>query len=167
MRDNIKKIALSSVFAALVFIATAYLPRVPFPGGYIHLGDVFIYIAACILPLPYSAVSAAAGAAAADILTGYMIWAPATFVVKAALAALFSSKNEKFICKKNIAAIFFALFVSIGGYYFYEALIISSFAVALESVPFNLMQGIGSGALFVLLGLAFDRTALKKKIYGK
>ena len=48
-----------------------------FNGGYIHLGDALIYLAAVLLPAPYAMAAGAIGGGLADLLTA-PVWAPAT-----------------------------------------------------------------------------------------
>jgi TIGR04002 family protein len=161
------KFVLSAAFAAMIFAATAYLPRVPIlggAGGYVHVGDTFIYLAACTLPLPYAMLAAAVGGSLADALTGYMIWAPATFVIKALMVLPFSSKGVKFITWRNGLATVAAGLICAAGYYIYEAAAISNFAAALASVPFNLIQGLASAALYLAAGFALDRAKLKPRL---
>ena len=162
MRQNTRKIVLASVFAALIFVVTAYLPRFPIPPGYIHFGDAFIYIAACLLPVPYAAAAAAFGAVAADTLTGFAVWAPATLVIKAVMACVFSSHSYKIATARNMLAAVIAGLIGTAGYYLYEALVISNFAAALESVPFNIIQGAGSAVIFAVAALALDKADIKK-----
>jgi hypothetical protein len=52
---------IAAIFTALVFVVTAYL-HIPTNNGYIHVGDGLIYLAACILPLPYAMAVGAGGA---------------------------------------------------------------------------------------------------------
>lgn len=162
MRQYTRKIVLASVFAALVFVVTAYLPRFPIPPGYIHFGDVLIYIAACLLPPVYAAAAAAVGAATADMLTGYAVWAPATLVIKAAITLVFSSRSYKITTARNLLATAAACLIGTAGYYTYEAFIISDFAVALESVPFNIIQGVGSAVIFAMAAVALDKADIRR-----
>jgi hypothetical protein len=78
-----KKLALSGVFAAVIFILTAFV-RIPLATGYIHLGDAAIF-AACVYLGRNAALSAAAGSALADLI-GYPQYAPFTFIIKGAMA---------------------------------------------------------------------------------
>ncbi|MDD4773331.1 MAG: TIGR04002 family protein [Eubacteriales bacterium] len=162
MKGHTGKIVLASVFAALIFVVTAYLPRLPIPPGYIHFGDAFICIAACLLPAPYAAASAAIGAAAADMLTGYAVWTPATLIIKAAMALTFCPCSQKIATGRNMAAAFISGLIGTAGYYIYEALFISSFSVALAGIPYNIIQGAGSMVIFVVAALALDRAGIKK-----
>lgn len=166
MKRYTGKIVLSSVFAALIFVVTAYLPRLPIPPGYIHFGDAFICIVACLLPAPYAAASAAIGAASADMLTGYAVWAPATLVIKAAMALIFCPHSQKIATGRNIAAGVISGLMGTAGYYIYEGLAISDFTVALAGIPYNVIQGVGSMVVFVVAALALDRAGLKKLVSG-
>ncbi len=164
---SLRNIVLSAVFAAIIFVATAYLLALPIlggAGGYVHVGDTFIYLAASVLPLPYAMVAGAIGGALADALTGYVVWAPATFIIKALMALPFHSTGTKIASPRNIIASAVSGLVCTAGYYIYEALLITSFAVAAASLPFNLIQGLISTVLFAAVGFAFDRLKLKSKI---
>jgi uncharacterized repeat protein (TIGR04002 family) len=164
---HLRNIVISAVFAAIILVATGYLPRFPIlggAGGYVHVGDTFIYLAASILPLPYAMLAGAVGGSLADALSGYMLWAPATFIIKALMALPFSSKGAKFITARNAAASIGAGLICTAGYYIYEAIFISSFTVALASAPFNLIQGLISTVLYLIAGFAFDRLNLKSRL---
>ncbi|MBR6535800.1 MAG: ECF transporter S component [Lachnospiraceae bacterium] len=52
-QNRLKNMCLAGVLTALVFVFTAYL-HIPSVNGYVHVGDGFIYFAACLLPLPYA-----------------------------------------------------------------------------------------------------------------
>ena len=59
-RQNLHRLVTAALFAAAITVVTAYLLHIPIPtGGYIHLGDTLIYLAACLLPVPYAAAAAA------------------------------------------------------------------------------------------------------------
>ena len=74
----------AAVFAALIAVMTAYIKfNTGINDGYLHFGDSMIYLAACILPLPYAMAAAAIGGFCADILAGAAAWAPFTAIIKA------------------------------------------------------------------------------------
>lgn len=161
---KVKNLVIAAMFCAIIFVATAYLPRIPIlggAGGYVHIGDAFIYIAASVLPMPFAIAAAGIGGFLADSLTGFLIWAPGTLIIKAAIASCFSSKSSRILCRRNIIAAVGACAVTIAGYYLYEALFISDFSVSLASVPFNAIQGAASAALFVLIALVLDKIKFK------
>ena len=84
MRAN--RIVLCSLFTALTTVATMVI-QIPLSiSGYINFGDVFVLLGAFILGPIYGAVSAGVGAMLADILTGFVIYAPGTLIIKALMA---------------------------------------------------------------------------------
>ena len=78
---KIRLMCFAGIFTAIVFVFTAYL-HIPSHTGYTHVGDGFIYLAACLLPLPYAMFVGAAGALLADCLTGFAIGRPARSLSK-------------------------------------------------------------------------------------
>lgn len=163
MKSKIKLITITGVFTAIVYILTAYL-HIPSHTGYTHIGDGFIYLAACLLPLPYAAIVGGMGAVLADCLTGFAIWAPASVIIKVAAVLFFTSKKEKIICTKNLLALIPASLLCIGGYYLYDALIVGNFVSALAGIPGYITQSVLSGAFFIVLGLATDKSPIKTQI---
>lgn len=154
---------MSGIFSALVFVITAYL-HIPTYNGYVHCGDGFIFIAACILPMPYSIIVGALGAMLADLLTGFVIWAPGSMIIKALLAILFTCKSDKIITKRNLVMLLPAALISAVGYYLYEALITGSFIASLAGIPASLVQAAASSIVYVALGTALDKYDVKKKL---
>ena len=58
-KENLHQLTVTALFAAAITVMTAYMLHIPIPtGGYIHLGDTLIYLAACLLPFPYAAAAA-------------------------------------------------------------------------------------------------------------
>ena len=155
-QTRIRRLALSGVLTALVFVVTAYL-HIPTANGYIHVGDGFIYLAACLLPLPYAIAVGSGGALLADLLTGYAIWAPGSVVIKALCAVLFFGRRRCVICSYSCLALLPAAAVTAGGYYLYEALLYGNLIAPLAGIPASLLQASASAAVFVLLGLSVDR----------
>lgn len=152
---------LAGVLTALVFVFTAYL-HIPSVNGYVHVGDGFIYFAACLLPLPYGLFVGAGGAVLADCLTGYAVWAPGSAIIKALLVLCFCRKDNKILCGRNWLALLPAAVVCVGGYYLYGSIITGSFAAPLADVPGNVMQSVCSSVLFVVLAAAADKLNLKR-----
>ena len=93
-RENLRLLVTAALFAAAITVMTAYMLHIPLPtGGYIHLGDALIYLAACLLPTPYAAAAAAAGAGLADLLTAPM-WVLPTLLIKALIVLPFTSRSR-------------------------------------------------------------------------
>ena len=78
-----KFVALSATFSALVFIATAIFQlAITATGGYFNFGESMVYLAALVGGPLVGLVSGAVGSSLSDIITGYGIFAPGTFVIK-------------------------------------------------------------------------------------
>lgn len=161
---NIRLLAVSAMLAALCYVFTAYF-HIPTGNGITHIGDGVIFLAACLLPLPYAAAVGAVGAGLADVLSGYAVWLPATIVIKALTACLFSRKKEKIITFRNLAAIVPALIICAAGYTVYEGFVISDFKTAAVQIPFYCIQIAFSSAVYVVLGLGLDRLGFKKRFF--
>ena len=160
-QKGITYMCLAGVLAALVFVFTAYL-HIPSVNGYVHIGDGFIYFAACLLPLPYGVFVGAGGAVLADCLTGYAVWAPGSAIIKALLVLCFCRKSNKILCRRNWIALLPAAVICVGGYYLYGSIITGNFAAPLADVPGNVMQSVCSSVLFAVLAVAADKLNLKR-----
>lgn len=156
-------ICITGVLTAVVFVFTAYL-HIPSHTGYTHVGDAFIYLASCILPLPYGIFVGAVGALMADCLTGFAIWAPGSVIIKGLTVLFFSRKTTKIITVRNLLALIPAWIICIGGYYLYESLITMNFVAPLSGIPGYITQSLLSSIVFVILGLAMDKMKLKEKV---
>ncbi len=152
-----RNLSMTGIFAAVVLLMTAYICHIPIggSGGYIHLGDAFIYLGAVLLPKPYAIAAAVIGAGLADLLTA-PLWLPATIVIKTLLVLPFTSKGAKCLNLRNVLALVVGAFITCLGYFFAEYLIFGSWAVFFASVFPNLIQAIGSAIFFLILTAALD-----------
>lgn len=71
-----------ALFTALSTVATILI-RIPVGLGYINFGDAVVMIAAVVLGPAGGAIVGGIGPAIADIISGYVIYAPFTAVIKA------------------------------------------------------------------------------------
>ena len=165
--DKIKKLVLTGLFSALIFVFTAYI-HVPTGAGYTHAGDGLIYLSASILPMPYAIASGIIGGALADGLSGFPVWIPATIIIKAITAMFFSNKTDKIITKRNILGIIPSLIICIVGYSFYEGIVITkslstaAIIAAFTQTPSYLIQIAASSVLYITVGLALDKSGFKR-----
>ena len=132
----------AALFAALTFVCTAYL-QIPIAGGagYVHIGDVFVLLSALLLPLPYAAVASALGGSLADLVSGYVAYAPVTAVVKALMVVV-----VWLVCRAGrkwwivVLSFVAATIVLALGYFVYEIFLYGA-ETALVDIPSNLLQG--------------------------
>ena len=163
-RENLRLLTTTALFAAAITVMTAYMLHIPLPtGGYIHLGDALIYLAACLLPVPYAAAAAAIGAGLADLLTAPM-WVLPTLVIKAVLVLFFTSKSECILCPRNWAAVVAAGLFSPAAYALANCVMAGTMTAFLPQFLGTLAQGIGSGALFLVIAPALDGVKLKEHV---
>jgi uncharacterized repeat protein (TIGR04002 family) len=164
--DRVFDVVLTGLFAALIFVMTAYFPRIPTAKGYIHIGDAAIYLAASILPQPSAAIAAAMGGFMADAFTGYMVWAPYTLVIKACLTLVFTSKDSRMLNGRNCFATMAAFPITIGGYYLAAFFMSGSALAPLAEVLANAVQAAGSMGLYLLFAGCMDKSGVKTRITG-
>ena len=144
-----KQLAFIAVFAALCAVSTLLIV-IPLPTGYFNTGDVFVLLAGwCLGPL-YGSVAAGVGGALADIISGFPVYAPATFFIKAgvALVAYFAFiLFSKLIRKETLSVLprsFSAILgetVMVTGYFVYE-IFLYGFSGAIATLFGNALQGI-------------------------
>ena len=153
--STVKKITATAVMAALATLMTAYIFHIPVGvnGGYVHLGDTMIYLAAAFLPFPYACAAGAIGGGLADLLTA-PVWAPATVIIKMLICLPFSSKGTKLVTKRNVIALFLAFIISATGF-------TASF---FTSISGSVVQSGGSAIMFVIIGTALDKIGFKTNI---
>lgn len=166
MKDSkIKKLVLSALMAAVVCVATAVI-SIPLPGnGFANLGDCFIIVCGGLLDPWWGFGAAAVGAALSDIILGYVVYAPATFIIKGimALAVYFitSGYGKSSTLKTAIAAVC-AEIIMVLGYFLFEIMLYGA-GVAIPDLFGNAMQGaVGAIAGTVLLTVLMKN----KKLYS-
>ncbi len=150
-----RKIVTSALFVSLIVVATAFI-KIPLATfGYVHLGDAFIFLACFVLKPKHSVVVGALGSALADLFLGYFIYIPATLVVKALVALVFSlTVYYKTSFLRQVLAVAICSVVIGGGYFVFEACLYGVDA-SIINIPFNLLQGVVCGVVAMLLIKSF------------
>ncbi len=152
-----------AILSVLIYVLTCFV-KVPSINGYVHIGDALVFLSASVLPPVYACASAIIGAGLSDILGGYMIWVPATVLIKGLTALCFTRKGKRVVSVRNLLAIIPALILCAGGYYLYEAIfIVGNFVSPLVSILPNVVQTVTSAVIYVIIGAVIDsRKSLKK-----
>lgn len=163
MKKTTKNICFSAMFAAMIFGLT--MLHVPIgAGGYIHVGDAVIYVTAMLMGGPWAFISAAIGAACADIVSGFAVYAIPSAIIKMLIALPFV-----FVCKKDSKLLSFrtALFtiisgvITVLGYFAADMILYREGAIA--DIPANIIQAAGSAVVFIVLAFALDRAKIKQR----
>lgn len=135
------KLVSAGLCASLVCLFTMFI-KIELAFGYLNLGDVIIFMSAFVIPDALWCVAAVGlGSALADLLSGFPVYIPATFVIKSltALAAHFAVNKAS---KKYVRILLLILAGSLIplGYFLYES-IIYGVEEAVLTVGFNALQG--------------------------
>lgn len=171
MKTTTQKIVLSSMFAALVCVATMLI-KIPSPlKGYINLGDCIVLLSGWILPPGYGFFAAGIGSALADVFSGYLVYAPITFIIKGLMAiisywgfTLFSKKIKDFPAR--LLSGMLAEITMILGYFLFEGLLYG-FLPSLVNILPNGVQGIAGLIIGIILIKIFEKQNLIKILKGQ
>jgi len=165
MKTNTRKIVIASMLAALCCVATMII-KIPSPlKGYLNLGDCIVLLAGWLLSPGYGFAAAGIGSALADVFSGYVIYAPATFVIKGIMAiiAYFCFKRMHTKLGNPFSRIIggvLAEVAMIGGYFVFEGFMYG-FGPSLVNIPANGMQGL----VGLIIGLILVKFFEKAKIF--
>ncbi len=171
-KNKVLYISLAGVMAAIIAVFTSFV-KIPtgINEGYLHFGDSMIYLAGSVLG-PIGILSASVGGALADILAGAPEWALATAIIKAincvpfvVAAHLYQKKKGTFKIINIYTAPMTVVsgLITIFGYLVAEG-IMYSFPSAWTSVPFSIVQAVGSAVLYLAVGAALDAVKIKRFI---
>lgn len=165
--QNLRKTVFSALFAAIICVATVVI-QIPSPAtnGYFNLGDCFVIIAGQLLGPLYGALAAGIGSALADIFASYIHYAPASFIIKATMAASAAMVYGAFKKKKSLARAASGIvseIIMLLGYFCYEGLILKYGLAAAAGIPSNAAQGVTA----VVLSFAVSAALKKAKLFDK
>lgn len=159
-----KEIVKAALLAALTCVATMII-KIPSPmKGYLNLGDCVVLLAGWSLPPLYGFAAAGLGSALADLFSGYLVYAPATFLIKGAMALTalggfrLLRRHMRDLPARIVSGIT-AEAVMVLGYFVFEGFLYG-FAPSVVNIPANGMQG----AAGLILGCILIRLFEKNKI---
>lgn len=162
--NTTKRVAVSAMFAALCCVATMMI-KIPSPlKGYLNLGDCVVLLSGWLLPPAYGFLAAGIGSALADVFSGYVVYAPATFVIKGLMALVAFKGFAEFSRLRNqtagrVISGALAEVLMIAGYYVFEGFLYGWLPSAVNILP-NAVQG----AVGLVLGIALTRLFVKNRI---
>ena len=165
MKSNTKKIVMAALMAALACVATMII-KVPSPlKGYLNLGDCVVLTAGWMLSPIYGFLAAGLGSALADLFSGYVVYAPATFLIKGCMA-LIAYFGFRLLHKKvrdlpsRIISGTAAEMLMILGYFVFEGCMYG-FGPSVVNIPANAVQGIAG----LIIGIILTKVFVKSKIH--
>lgn len=139
--------------------------KIPAPlNGYINAGDGVVILAGWLLSPVCGFFSAGIGSLLADVLGGFPLYAPVTFIIKGVMSLVVCYVWRKVSgCNKILAGFlcaFFAELVMVFGYMLFE-IFLYGFTPSLANLPANLIQG-GFGIISgILLINIFSKNNIK------
>ena len=165
MKSNTKKIVMAALMAALACVATMII-KVPSPlKGYLNLGDCVVLTAGWMLSPIYGFLAAGLGSALADLFSGYVVYAPATFLIKGCMA-LITYFGFRLLHKRisdlpsRIISGTAAEMLMILGYFVFEGCMYG-FGPSVVNIPANAVQGIAG----LIIGIILTKVFVKSKIH--
>jgi len=164
MNVKTKTLVITALLAALTCVATMII-KIPSPlEGYLNLGDCIVLVAGWMLPPTYAFLAAGIGSAMADILSGYVVYAPATLFIKG-LMAIIAFYGFKLLRKalgslpSRIIGGIVAEIVMVLGYYVFEGFIYG-FIPSAVNIPANAIQGAAGLILGTIIFKIFEKNKL-------
>jgi uncharacterized membrane protein len=166
-KNTTQKIVFAALLASLTCVATMII-KIPSPlKGYINLGDCVVLLAGWTLSPFYAFLAAGLGSALADVFSGYITYAPATFIIKG-LMALIAYFGFKLLNRKannlvsQIVSGAVAEIWMVSGYFLFEGFLYG-FAPSLVNIPANSVQGVAGLILGCLLIKVFEKSKISFK----
>ena len=163
-KNATRKIVIAAMLAALTCVATMII-KIPSPlKGYLNLGDCVVLLSGWMLGPAYGFLAAGIGSALADLFSGYIIYVPATFVIKGLMALVayagFKALNKKLgdLTSRIITGIC-AEIIMILGYFVFEGFLYG-FAPSVVNIPANAVQGVAGLILGCLLVKVFEKSKI-------
>ena len=167
MNAKTRKLVMAALMAALTCVATIII-KIPSPlKGYINLGDCIVLLSGWLLSPMWGFLAAGLGSALADILSGYVIYGPATFLIKGlmALVAFYVFKLLHNKCGNLVSRIISGIgaeIVMIVGYFIFAGFLYG-FGPAVVNIPANAVQGIAG----ILIGIVVMKICAQSRIVLK
>lgn len=169
MNYNIKVLIKTALFTSLIVIMTTFFLHIPtgLNGGYIHLGDVFIFLAAVFLPKRYAIMAAIIGGGLSDFLSGAVVWVIPTMIIKPFLVLAFTNKSEKILCRRNIIASILAIFITYIGYSIANGIFVGNIFLGFSAASLDIVQGVSSSIIFIIIGSILDKIGVFNKVVSE
>lgn len=169
-RQKLKLLVTASMLAALSCVATMII-QIPSPTqGYLHLGDAVVLLCGWLLGPLWGALAAGIGSMLADIFSSYVLYAPATLLIKAAVAAIawllqraIAACLKKFPIVSLFLSALCAEIVMVLGYFVFEATVVGYGWAAAAGIPANIVQASFGIIVGTVLMHILDRTHLRER----
>lgn len=159
----------SAFLITLVFVATRFINiRLPISvnGGLIHLGTGMLIISSIVFGEKKGAVAGSFGMAIFDVLSGWLAWAPFTFIIRGVMGYIIgrlckNKKNYKEIFAWGVIGVLISGIWMVAGYYLAEVILYGNWISPVTSIPGNIIQIVVGAVIGIPMALV-----LKKRNIG-
>lgn len=149
-------IAMTAVFAAATAVGTMFI-TIPVGPGVFNVGEIVIYTAAFLFGGIVGGIAGGVGAASADVILGYSMWAPITLVVKGLEGFVVGQVAGESTRSKVIAVTLGAPFMIVGYFVAAYFLVGPPYAIGSE-LPMDIIQAVvGFAVAYPLSQVLQDR----------
>ncbi len=145
-----KRLALAGQLCGATLLLTLLSIPLPSGYGYVNLGDAGVFLCVCLLPGGLGALAAGVGAALADLILGWAMYAPVTLLIKG-LTALLAGLALRRAKKAGLPLSLLCCLLVPLGYFLYETILLTAPVAAVNVLPNALQAAIGA-ALGTLVG---------------
>ena len=164
-----RKLVLSALMAALVYVATSII-QIPSPvNGYVNLGDVMVLVSGWILGPAYGFFAGGVGSAMADLINGYMTYVPGTLLIKGCMSlvawVVVTKTNGSFVMRVISGVL--AEIIMVFGYFAFESTLLGYGLAAAASIPANAVQGVIGLVIGLALYGVLDKSGVTKMAAGE
>ncbi|SHJ78942.1 ECF transporter S component [Paramaledivibacter caminithermalis] len=161
-----KELTIMGLLTALVTVSTiAITIPIPATGGYLNLGDSFIFLAAIVFGWRYGLVAGGLGAALADLLVAPAYVIP-TLIVKGVMGFIVGkiadNDNDNLFNYRNLTAIIIGAVWMALGYYIAQTIMLGNFKTPLVEFGPNVLQGLIGALIFFPMALAIKKSKILK-----
>ena len=164
MKTNTQKTVIAAMLAALCCVATMII-KIPSPlKGYINLGDCVVLLSGWLLSPAYGFAAAGVGSVLADVFSGYILYAPVTFVIKGimAITAYFCFRGFRDKIGNTPSRIISGALAEIEmivGYFVFEGFMYG-FVPSVVNIPANTVQGVAGLVIGMILIKVFEKSKI-------
>lgn len=161
-----RELCLAAVMTAVVFLAT-FVPRIPIPLGYAHLGDAAIFLMVLFLGRRETLIAACFGSALSDLLGGFPLWIVPTIIIKFFMADIawrvIRPNTRTAGAVRLLAGFLLASVWMAAAYTLFGALLYDSLAAGLASAPGLIAEGVLNSIIAVIAAGILKKTPLGQK----
>lgn len=160
---KIKKPLICLLFAVLIFAASLFT-NIPISTGYVALGDAFVLLAACFLPIGYAMLAALLGCGGAALCIGGPELILYVVLIRILAACWFMDTGNKILDSRNVIGIVASAVILIGGSYVADMARLGDLAAPLANMPIHAVAAGANIVLFLVLAFLCDILKIRPRL---